>query len=97
MTAAAGPSGNYDRFRDALVIVDPGACNPSGVARSIHDACRQVAVEGGDPRTDPAVRLMTAQLLELVGGDPDPADYAALLAACRARAGCGTAAPARAA
>lgn len=97
MTAAAGLPENYDRFRDALVIVEPGACNPSGVARSIHDACRQVAAEGGDPRSDPAVRLMTAQLSELVGGDPAPADYAALIDVCRARAESAIAAPARAA
>ena len=85
MTAAAVLPEGYDRFRDALVIVDPGACNPSGVARSIHDACRQVIAEGGDQRADPAVRLMTAQLSELVGGHPAPADYAALFDACRAR------------
>ena len=97
MTAAAGLPEDYDRFRDALLIVDPGACNPSGVARSIHDACRQVLAEGGDQRSDPAVRLMTAQLSELVGGNPDPADYAALLDACCARAGAGVAAPDRAA
>ena len=95
MTAAAGLPEDYDRFRDALVIVDPGACNPSGVAQSIHDACRQVLAEGGDQRSDPAVRLMTAQLSELVGGNPDLADYVALIDACRARAG--GAAPDRAA
>ena len=97
MTAAAGLPEDYDRFRDALVIVDPGACNPSGVAQSIHDACRQVLAEGGDQRSDPAVRLMTAQLSELVGGNPDLADYVALIDACRARAGGGGAAPDRAA
>ena len=31
------------RFRDALVIVNPGACNPSGIALSIADACRELA------------------------------------------------------
>jgi hypothetical protein len=30
------------RFRDALVIINPGACNPSGVALSIGDACREM-------------------------------------------------------
>jgi len=30
------------RFRDALVIINPGACNPSGVALSIADACREM-------------------------------------------------------
>jgi hypothetical protein len=31
------------RLRDALVIVNPGACNPSGIALSIADACRELA------------------------------------------------------
>ena len=30
------------RFRDALVIINPGGCNPSGVALSIADACREI-------------------------------------------------------
>ena len=30
------------RFRDALVIVNPGACNPSGIALSIAEACREI-------------------------------------------------------
>jgi hypothetical protein len=30
------------RFRDALAIVNPGACNPSGIAHSIVDACREI-------------------------------------------------------
>ena len=75
----------YDRHRDALFIVDPGACNPSGVALAIFNACRQVRDEGGDVRTDPAVRLMTTQLAFLVRGDSDIEDYDALIAACRAR------------
>ena len=32
------------RFRDALVIINPGACNPSGVALSIADACREMRI-----------------------------------------------------
>ena len=77
----------YDRHRDALFIVDPGACNPSGVALAIFNACRQVRDEGGDVRTDPAVRLMTTQLASLVRGDSNIDDYGALIATCRARAG----------
>ena len=30
------------RFRDALVIINPGACNSSGVALSIADAWREM-------------------------------------------------------
>ena len=44
---------DHDRHRDALLIVDPGACNPSGVALSLFNACRQVIAEGGNQRTDP--------------------------------------------
>jgi len=49
----------YDRHKDALAIVDPGASNPAGVALAIHQACTQVIHEGGSQREDPAVRLMT--------------------------------------
>jgi hypothetical protein len=50
------------RFRDALVIINPGACNPSGVALSIADACREMREhENVDTKRvceDPAIRLM---------------------------------------
>ncbi len=75
----------YDRHEEALFIVDPGACNPSGVALAIFNACRQVRDEGGDVRADPAVRLMTTQLAFLVRGDSGIDDYDALIEACRAR------------
>ena len=54
----------YDRHRETLVIVDPGACNPAGVALAIHNACRQAIAEGrrsahrpGDPPDDHPARL----------------------------------------
>ncbi len=79
---------DYDRHKDALAIVDPGAANPSGVARAIHQACTQVIHEGGNQREDPAVRLMTTQLAFLVQGnsDLDLDEYRRLMDACRARA-----------
>jgi hypothetical protein len=40
MSEAKRPHGS--RFRDALVIVNPGACNPSGIALSIAEACREI-------------------------------------------------------
>ena len=58
MSILADLPDHYDRHRDALFIVDPGACNPSGVALAIHNACRQAIAEGTDQRTDPAIRLM---------------------------------------
>ena len=82
------PSG-FDRHADALLIVDPGASNPSGVALTLHHACRQVIAEGGRQADDPAVRLMGLQLAFLlgVGGAIEPHEYARLVDACRARAG----------
>ena len=41
----------YDRHRAALDIVDPGACNPSGVALALHTACRQAIAEGAAQRS----------------------------------------------
>ncbi|MCY4511176.1 MAG: hypothetical protein OXG35_30065 [Acidobacteria bacterium] len=62
--------------------------NPAGVALAIHQACRQVIVEGGNQREDAAVRLMTTQLAFLVRGDSDldPGEYGRLMDACRNRA-----------
>ena len=53
----------FDRHADALVIVEAGACNPSGVSLTLHHACRQVLADGGTQRSDPAVRLIGLQLL----------------------------------
>ena len=59
------------RFRDALVIINPGACNPSGVALSIADACREMRdhknVDTKSICQDPAIRLMVYQLAHLFG------------------------------
>ena len=40
MSETKHPHGS--RFRDALVIVNPGACNPSRIAQSIIEACREL-------------------------------------------------------
>ena len=76
----------YDRHADAIRIVDPGACNPAGVALAIHNACKQVIGEGGNQREDAAIRLMTTQLAFLVRGDSDLdlAEYQHLMEVCRA-------------
>jgi hypothetical protein len=62
------------RFRDALVIVNPGACNPSGIADSIIEACREIREYEPQASTadDPAIRLMVYQLASVCG----VADYA---------------------
>jgi hypothetical protein len=46
---------------DALAIT-AGACNPSGIAHAIMEACREVRDENGTPTADAAVRLMAHQL-----------------------------------
>ena len=77
----------FDRHADALVIVEAGACNPSGVSITLHHACRQVLAEGGRQSDDPAIRLIALQLAFLldVARVLDPAEYARLIDACRAR------------
>ena len=88
MTFPDLPKG-YDRHRAALDIVDPGACNPSGVAAAIHNACRQAIAEGVSHREDPAIRLMVTQLAFLTDGnsDLDLLEYQRLMEVCRERAG----------
>ena len=80
------------RFRDALVIINPGACNPSGVGLSIAAACREMREhENADTKTicqDPAIRLMVYQLAYLfgvAGAQYDLVHYIADEAACKER------------
>jgi hypothetical protein len=44
MSETKRPHGS--RFRNALVIINPGASNPSGVALSIADAYREMREHG---------------------------------------------------
>jgi len=75
----------FDRHRAALDIVDPGACNPSGVALALHTACQQAIVEGVSQRDDPAIRLIGLQLAFLLNVDRllDGEEYGGLIAHCR--------------
>jgi hypothetical protein len=80
------------RFRDALVIINPGACNPSGVALSIADACRETREhETSTPKTicrDPTIRPMVFQLAHLFGvasAQYDIVHYISDEAACKER------------
>ena len=80
------------RFRDALVIINPGACNPSGVALSIADACREMREhESADTKRlcrGPATRLMVYQLAHLFGVAGDQYDLVHYIndeAACKER------------
>ena len=69
MSETKRPHGS--RFRDALVIINPGASNPSGVALAIVDACREMrehqSLDTKSICRDPAIRLMVYQLAHLVG------------------------------
>ena len=55
-----------DRHHDALSMTQGGACNPSGILRSVVKACEEIEAEGGDPGTDDAVRLMMVQVTWIV-------------------------------
>ena len=81
------PAG-FDRHQTALDIVDPGACNPSGVALALHNACRQAIAEGVAQREDPAIRLIGVQLAHLLSVDRilDADEYGPLVEDCRTRA-----------
>ncbi len=72
-----------ERHRAAIDIVDPGACNPSGIAHAIIKACSEARDEGRGTRDDPAVRLMVTQLAWVCRANFDTDDYGALLAKCR--------------
>jgi hypothetical protein len=85
--AEIAKAGGAIRFREALLIVDPGACNPSGIAQAIVAACAEVRSEGGSTATDPAVRLMVTQLAWVCRADSGIEDYGQLLAECRRRGG----------
>jgi transcription elongation factor Elf1 len=53
------------RFQDALAIQE-GACNPAGIALSLHYACVECLHDNVSQREDPAVRLITHQLSYLM-------------------------------
>src|SRR5215467_14068221 len=86
MSQTKRPHGS--RFRDALVIVNPGACNPSGIAHSIIEACREIREyePKGSTADDPAIRLMVYQLASVCGvADYALERYIADEAACKER------------
>jgi hypothetical protein len=83
--AETNSPGRPGRFREALLIVDPGASNPSGIAHAIVAACAEVRNEAGSTARDPAVRLMVTQLAWVCRADSNIDDYGQLLSECRRR------------
>lgn len=78
------------RHKDALAITQ-GACNPSGIALSIVEACREIRSEPNHTAgtaqitSDPAIRLMAHQLAFICGlGDNiELYEYIQLSVACQ--------------
>jgi hypothetical protein len=61
------------RHSNAIAISD-GACNPSGIAHSIIEACQEIREANGGTQAmydDPALKLMVHQLAFLMKIDPD--------------------------
>lgn len=56
-----------NRFVDAENIVDPGASNPAGVARTLVEAIDQCRSEGKNPKDCPACGLIAHQLYNILG------------------------------
>ena len=78
-----------NRFSNAVLIQDPGACNPSGVARALVEACDEARNENIRPEDDPACRLICHQLASLLNVDEINRDldcWGILMGACRERA-----------
>lgn len=76
-----------NRFSDALFI-QQGACNPSGIALTLHNACKECLAENVSQRDDPAVRLIAHQLaylLNLSEIDANLTLYSDLLHQCELR------------
>ena len=73
------------RFSEALELITPGACNPSGIALAIAHACRQARSEGAVPSSDPAVRLMAGQLAWICQADAFFSELPQLIMECQRR------------
>ena len=73
-------------YVDALAVAATRETDPDAIARRLRYACRRAKAGGAAPAADPAVRLLTAWLDYVVNAAPVPADYTALVHACRDRA-----------
>jgi len=77
-----------NRYRDA-VMIQQGACNPSGIAHAVIEACREAWDQELDACKDAAVRLMIHQLAWVCGVREidNAAVYCALMNECKQKAG----------
>lgn len=77
-----------NRFSNAVLIQDPRACNPSGVARALVEAIDEARGADIRPEDDPACRLICHQLAYLLNTnefDHDQDLYSNAMSQCRAR------------
>ena len=77
-----------NRFDNAWMI-QQGACNPAGIARSLVEACDECLKEGVSQREDPAVRLIVHQLAHLTKNiqvEESLTEYSRLMEICREKA-----------
>lgn len=83
-----------NRFENALLIVNPGASNPSGIAHTIVATCREI-MDGREyggtisMYEDEALRLIVHQLAYICRASEldDLAEYSRCLEVCRKGAG----------
>jgi hypothetical protein len=74
---------------DNALLIQQGACNPAGIARSLVEACDECLKEGVSQREDAAVRLIVHQLAHLMAVsqiDASLTEYSRLTDECRANA-----------
>jgi hypothetical protein len=74
-----------NRYDNALSIQNPGACNLSGISRTLVESIVECHAENGDPRTDPAIRLIVHQMSHLTGIGDNFTDYAECMHQCKIR------------
>jgi hypothetical protein len=77
------------RHENAIGI-QKGACNPSGIANAILDACREAREEGMNASECPAVRLMVHQLAFITGArrlDDDHVLWQHAITVCEEKSG----------
>lgn len=84
MSPGTNERDSMNRHQNALSIQE-GACNPSGIAHALVDACRECISESVTQSEDAAVRLIVHQLAHLTNVrsiDDDYGVYEMLVSEC---------------